>query len=62
MYQALGDTEAFIQALGVTVKRVDDLDGKCAVYVPEDKLAVICTSLCPGRGHKAMIRLLERIA
>lgn len=62
MNQTLGETKTFIEALGVRIVTVDNLDGKCAVYVPEDNTAVLCSSLCPGRGDKAVRRLLERIA
>lgn len=56
------EAEQFITALGVRVERVDDLDGRCAVYAREERMMIVCASLCPGRGKKALMQLLARIS
>lgn len=61
MNGALGDTEAFVQALGVTIEHVEP-DGRCAVYDKYNRIAYICRVQCRGQGEEALAALLERVS
>lgn len=55
------ETEAFLVALGVTVREVDDLGGACATWHEETATVEVCRRLCPRRRERVMRDALSRI-
>lgn len=57
----MSEVQDFVEALGVEVVEVEDLDGKCAVWSANRRKVRICRNLCARRREKALVDVLGRV-
>ena len=55
------ETHVFIQALGVQIVEVPDLDGQCALWDESQQVMEVCANLCPARRARVERDLLGRL-